>query len=202
MKKLRQRFRCSFLAGEEILNAIDDVERNPRYKCEGALAKNIFKPFGLIDHSPRLIIMGQDPYPNGLATGIPFEVKKGRNAVAMRNICKSLGLKGEWFDIASWAKQNDVLLLNASLSYSSHLSQYCVWRPFWNVVLPRLFIDSSVMALALGRKAHNVIKQQEKERFLSARHPCARVAADDPLRMNPSKWKELLRSCGISYPHS
>ena len=112
---------------------------------------DIFRAFRLCDYDKcRLIIVGQDPYPNGRATGLVFA---NSASISPNNLSPSLEKvkdslirdKISWksinFDqtLESWAEQG-VLLLNASLSVEPNtpLSHYLYWRPFMSKLFRNL----------------------------------------------------------------
>jgi uracil-DNA glycosylase len=105
--------------------------------------KDIFKAFHLCNYDDcRLIIVGQDPYPDGRATGLAFansaSISPDNLSPSLEKVKDSLtrdiiSWKSITFDqtLESWAEQG-VLLLNVSLTVEPHrpLSHYLYWRQF------------------------------------------------------------------------
>lgn len=82
--------------------------------------KDIFKAFKLTPYrTVRIVIVGQDPYPNKHADGLAFSSKQEKTPTSLKNIFKeierSTGIKPEGNNLDRWAKQG-VLLLNTSLT--------------------------------------------------------------------------------------
>ena len=54
-------------------------------------AGNVFRAFELTQfHDLRVVILGQDPYHNGIATGLAFATNNGKMSPSLRNIVKEL----------------------------------------------------------------------------------------------------------------
>lgn len=83
--------------------------------------ENIFRAFQLCSfQSTKVVIVGQEPYPNGKATGLAFAVKKGHGlSRSLQNIFKLLQQEGfqspRSSELEGWAQQG-VLLVNAVLT--------------------------------------------------------------------------------------
>lgn len=105
--------------------------------------KNVFRAFHLCDYDNcRLIVVGQDPYSNGRATGLAFanskSIPEDKLSPSLEKVKDSLtrdriSWKSITFDqtLESWAAQG-VLLLNATLTVAPNrpLSHYLYWRQF------------------------------------------------------------------------
>jgi uracil-DNA glycosylase len=113
--------------------------------------KDIFKAFRLCNYDDcRLIIVGQDPYSNGRATGLAFandaSISPNNLSPSLEKVKDSLirdiiSWKSITFDqtLESWAEQG-VLLLNSSLSVEPNrpLSHSLYWRPFMTSLFKNL----------------------------------------------------------------
>ena len=125
---------------EELLKVYRFIQSKPSICPSKA---DIFKAFKLCDYDNcRLIVLGQDPYPNNRATGLAFA---NPLSIAPENISPSLekvkdsltrdviSWKSITFDqtLESWAAQG-VLLLNSSLTVEPNRPQShsLYWRPF------------------------------------------------------------------------
>lgn len=85
--------------------------------------KLIFKAFSLFKPSEtRVLILGQDPYPeSNKAQGLAFSCKKGK-AHSLTKIFKAINkykktTKSYNYDLANWATKNKILLLNTALTF-------------------------------------------------------------------------------------
>ena len=209
---LKDKFKCSWLdpycVNTCILPAIDKVEANPDFLCSHPPKEHLFLPFSIIDEFPRLIIMGQDPYTDSRATGLAFEVKKpgmDKSRSSLRTLSYSLGVKDGWFDVRKWAKDNAILLVNASPSCStqkaSRSKQYIAWRPFWNAVLRPLLGSRPIVVLTFGKKASALFENfrpQLGDRLLVRAHPASRKSKCQ--KMQKSDWLDISNKAKIKLP--
>lgn len=122
--------------------------------------ENVFNAFQLSFQNIKVVILGQDPYHNGNATGLCFSIPLNEPInPSLKNIYKEL--KNEDFkvtengDLSHWLKQG-VMMLNTALTVEkgkpeSHLE---IWSDFTNLVLSRIEKDASDIAwLLMGAKA-------------------------------------------------
>lgn len=153
--------------------------------------KNIFRAFRetpLLD--ARVLILGQDPYHDGVATGLAFDVGDSPKInPSLRNIQKeikgSVGpLKKEGGNLSHWAEQG-VLLLNTILTVDAGAPKShhgYGWEKFIAATLNALNFrgtDAPLVIMLWGKAA------QEYEKFftmpnqlvLKAPHPAAEVYA-------------------------
>lgn len=107
----------------------------------------------------KVVLMGQDPYHNGSATGLCFDVKLGQPInPSLQNIYKEL--ENEGFHptkdgiLSHWAGQG-VLLLNTALSVApgSPDSHTDLWRPFFEHLMNFLYTRDHLIWILLGKKA-------------------------------------------------
>lgn len=107
----------------------------------------------------KVVVLGQDPYHNGAATGLCFDVKSGHPLnPSLKNIYTEL--KNEGFQpkedgcLEHWANQG-VLLLNTALTVrkgepESHLEE---WSSFHEHVMKKLATMDFLVWVVLGKKA-------------------------------------------------
>lgn len=143
---------------------------------------NVFRAFELTQfHDLRVVILGQDPYHNGIATGLAFATNNGKMSPSLRNIVKELydsyGMEvSADFDtsLEDWAKQG-VLLLNTSLTVrekqpNSHKE---IWDGFTLQVIKRIIANHrNIVFVGWGKDAAGLItkayvKSPESEQLMS-----------------------------------
>lgn len=121
---------------------------------------NIFKCFYLTPYkNVNVVLIGQDPYHNGSATGLCFDVKHG-NIInpSLQNIYKELEHEGFYptkdGNLSHWGKQG-VLLLNTALTVrpSEPESHLLLWKAFTENVFSFLSKKDDVIWVLLGKKA-------------------------------------------------
>lgn len=143
--------------------------------------ENIFRCFYMTPlEKLKIVLLGQDPYHNGSATGLSFEVKLGCQInSSLQNIYKELEQENYQPTkdglLINWATQG-VLLLNTSLTVEpnqpeSHLE---LWRPFFNHLMKFLVSQQNIVWLLLGRKAidyESDIISNDSHIILKSTHP-------------------------------
>lgn len=164
----------------------------------------VFKALELLPcHKVKVVILGQDPYPEeGLATGLAFAVEPDNTPLPQslknificvnRNHPDSVPTSCLNPTLQSWAKQG-VLLLNTSLTTkinksAAHLE---IWEPFITAVIqsivnrqtPVVFLVWGVRARKTIAKALKPVKITENVKVLHSSHPNPRKSA---------KWSEHL----------
>lgn len=138
----------------------------------------------------RVVILGQDPYPNGQATGLAFAVADGTPIPpSLRNILaelrSDLGVTAS-SDLTGWARQG-VLLLNTSLTVrrgeqSSHAGHG--WENFTDAVISAISArEERVVFLLWGVAARSKRRLIDTGRHvvIEAAHPVAWRTARDQL---------------------
>jgi uracil-DNA glycosylase len=106
----------------------------------------------------KIVLLGQDPYHNGSATGLSFDVKFGNKInPSLQNIYKELENEGYYptkdGNLENWTKQG-ILLLNTSLTViegcpESHLD---LWKGFIKKVFDKLSEKDFIIWVILGKK--------------------------------------------------
>lgn len=120
--------------------------------------ENVFRVFQTPVDKVKVVILGQDPYPNlGDAIGLSFVNGTNKIPASLRVILKEL--ENEGFsdpDIHSWESQG-VFLLNTALTVElgnagSHLDY---WEPFTQSVIKYLSYTNPCIWILWGKKAQN-----------------------------------------------
>ena len=141
--------------------------------------KLIFRSLECAPSDVKVVIVGQDPYPNpqhamGLAFSVPAEIKV--LPASLKNIYKELkadlGVIRENGDLSGWSEQG-VLLLNMSLTVlpnqtGSHS------KIGWQVITQQIISDVAkrgALAVLWGREAQLMSKYFAQEDQFTAPHP-------------------------------
>lgn len=149
--------------------------------------KDVFRAFHLCDYDNcRLIIVGQDPYPDGRATGLAFansaSISPDNLSPSLEKVKDSLtrdiiSWKSITFDqtLESWAEQG-VLLLNVSLTVEPHrpLSHSLYWRPFMSSLFKNLSLKRTGMVyVMMGASACEIVRYIDNltNHVLTCDHP-------------------------------
>lgn len=115
--------------------------------------ENVFKAFNYFEpEQTNVVILGQDPYHNGQATGLCFQVKLPPKNPSLKNIEKLLGKE---IDFESWANQG-ILLLNKTLTveYAKPNSHKDIWDGFIDEVIDLLPKDT--IYVLWGKEAQTI----------------------------------------------
>jgi uracil-DNA glycosylase len=134
-----------------------------------------------IPFPPRLVIVGQDPYPRkGLATGIAFGVPAKEwspsleiiyNEVALNN--NDIFYKGDP-TMMSWVNQG-VLMLNATLTVKpgepANKRHIALWEPFMQKVVKAISTQVDIPWMLWGDRAKKLKSHIEKGFVLESVHP-------------------------------
>lgn len=166
--------------------------------------EDVFKVFKMPMHEIKVVILGQDPYPNGEATGLAFGVRTDKNTpMSLRIIrneiersiydCKPKEMFSQkdypdniyWKTLEHMWKQG-VFLLNSALTVeekkpSSHSN---IWGWFTKEVVNIISKQQPSVWMLWGAKAQSykayIDRRQGKNTILEAPHPAAE--AYDPKR--------------------
>lgn len=128
------------------------------------LPQHTFKAFdSIVPKDVKVVIIGQDCYHNGNATGRAFECKKYVSP-SLKQIYKSIN-KTPTKDLSHWVEQG-VLLLNCALTVQSGkpMSHYEKWRYFIDNVIKILGKKEDIVWLLWGSKA------KRKSRFIKSKY--------------------------------
>ena len=142
-------------------------------------SEKIFAALNLPINKVRVLIIGQDPYPNndhamGLAFSVPSIVKK--LPPSLKNIFNELeddlGVVRLDGNLKDWHDQG-VMLLNRTLTIgkdgkSTHIN--LGWEIFTEKIIKRL-ADQGVMALLWGKEAQKFAKFFPENKIIASAHP-------------------------------
>ncbi|CAB4744731.1 unannotated protein [freshwater metagenome] len=139
----------------------------------------IFRAFELPIESIKVVILGQDPYPNpehamGLAFSVPGDVKKF--PPTLKNIFKEL-----FDDVGAIPNSGDlselqnrgVFLLNRVLTTTPHLSQSHAklgWESFTEAVV-KFLAEREIIFILWGRSAQELAPLIDTEKLIMGVHP-------------------------------
>ena len=140
---------------------------------------NVFRAFQLPINKVKIIIVGQDPYPNpdhamGLAFSVPKEIAK--LPPTLKNILKELetdlGILRKDGDLSDWCEQG-VLLLNRTLTIgkngiNSHRD--LGWQVITEHIVEELGREGKIGVL-WGEDAKKLERYFEKDSLLQSAHP-------------------------------
>ena len=164
--------------------------------------ENIFKAFALTSlKNVKVVILGQDPYPNDNACGLSFSIKKGRALTkSLKNISKELFRDVNYFIpenngcLERWAEQG-VLLLNTVLTVGkkrgshSHIG----WQIFTDAVIKTLNEQPQKKVFILwGKEAF------EKKCLITINKRCRIIYSSHPSPL--SSWKGFTAKDGTKVP--
>jgi uracil-DNA glycosylase len=164
-----------------------------------------FKAFKTCPYNKvKVVIFGQDPYPDGTATGIAFSTN-GKLNPSIREILKAmqedLGTQHYRSTNLDDLAYQGVLLVNAALTVEhgkpgSHLE---VWRNFTNAVVSSLLQKETLVWMLWGKSANELVKEvPSKHLLLSTVHPAA-VSYNEGLKFYPefAQCNTYLKSKGL-----
>lgn len=142
-------------------------------------AENIFAAFQIPIEEVKVLIVGQDPYPNpehamGLAFSVPSTVSKLPPSLLniFKELKSDLGVIRSNGDLSDWNDQG-VMLLNRTLTIGklgieSHLG--LGWEIFTEKVI-KVLAERGVKAILWGNQAQSFEKLFPDNNFISAAHP-------------------------------
>jgi uracil-DNA glycosylase len=141
--------------------------------------KNIFAAFYKEPNLIRVLIVGQDPYPNpDYANGLAFSVSPGITQLpaSLKNIYKELesdlGIKRNSGDLSDWANQG-VLLINRCLTVEPGKSGSHTdigWQVFTESVIKYCAINGA-LGILWGNKAQKLSHYFSKDDLFESVHP-------------------------------
>lgn len=155
-------------------------------ECTRPSQSEIFNAFeGLKPQDVKVLIIGQDPYPDeAKAHGLAFSYKNESMPAddSLNNIFEKieseLKIKNKCTNLTSWKKQG-VLLLNTALTYTKEESsdKYIkLWQPFVSQIINKLLSTKNPLVIMLWGRAANEIKQfaykgKTKEEIYTKEYP-------------------------------
>lgn len=188
----------SSTVGQELINSLEDYHYHPN-------KKDIFKAFSIPLDSVKLVIVGQDVYPDkSLATGIAFGVPLGKDSSSLKAIRKELhrqyqdNITSDYFlstieeidflfdNTMEWWQEQGILMLNSALTCNGKPGdQWDLWQPFMSELINKIDVATKAPFIFLGKKAAT-LQKLVKSRSKVFPHP----AAD-------SYGKQQFVGCGI-----
>lgn len=114
----------------------------------------------------KVLIMGQDPYPNKEdAHGLSFSKLSGKIPASLKNIFEKIkedtGVSNSTGNLTPWAAQG-ILLLNRALSFSkeeSLASRNQFWQPIIDIIIHKLIERKKPLVIILWGNPANDIEQ-------------------------------------------
>lgn len=141
--------------------------------------ENIFKAFEVCPYNKtRVVMIFQDPYHNGRATGISTAVEDEPLPVTLRNIFKEIETDYNKVKTKSnllhWCNQG-VLMLNAALTVEAKNpgSHIVMWEQFTKKLLLGLSSDKNLIWVLFGKKIQEHKNNIKKGVIIDAVHPAA-----------------------------
>lgn len=141
--------------------------------------KDIFSALSLPPDQVKIVIVGQDPYPNPKhAMGMAFSVRKGTNPLpaSLKNIFteleSDLGYKRMNGDLTDW-KDQGVLLLNRSLTVAAHDSNSHLnlnWSKITEPVIETVARNGAI-GILWGNHAAVAARYFPQENVITSAHP-------------------------------
>ena len=166
---------------------------------------HIFTALSLPPQEIKVIIIGQDPYPNPAhAMGLAFSVPKETHPLpaSLKNIFKELeqdlGVVNTNGDLSPWCDQV-VLLLNTILTtspYSSLSHESIGWQEITQEIIKQSLLSNPVVLL-WGNKAQKLSTLFNPDQVISSSHPSPLSARHSFFGSKPfSQVNNLLLSAG------
>ena len=141
--------------------------------------ENIFRALSIPPAHVKVVIVGQDPYPNPkYAMGMAFSVRENTNPLpaSLKNIFTELeddlGYKRTNGDLSDW-KDQGVLLLNRSLTVDAHDSNSHIdlnWSQITEPIIESVARNGAI-GILWGNQAAIAGKYFPKENVLTSAHP-------------------------------
>ena len=165
----------------------------------------IFNALMIAPQNVRIVIVGQDPYPNPVhAMGLSFSVPKSVSPLpaSLRNIFKELesdcGISNTSGDLSSWRDQG-VLLINRILTTDNGSSLAHIgigWEQITKKIV-QVAAQQQAIAVLWGNKAHDLAEFFPAKSVLSSSHPSPLSAYRGFFGSKPfSKINSMLEEAG------
>lgn len=162
-------------------------------ECECPEKKKIFNAFdGLSPQDVKVLIIGQDPYPDeAKAHGLAFSYREGSIPAddSLRNIFHKLkddlDIDNTHTNLSAW-KEQGVLLLNTALTFAPNNQDFHIkaWHDFINQVISKLLKvktenNQPLVIMLWGRKANEIktlaYKGKEQELVFNQQYPLIKL---------------------------
>jgi len=177
------------------------------------VAENIFRALVVPPKDVRVLIVGQDPYPNPeYACGLSFSVPSGTQSIpgSLRNIISEVRTDMgtclvEDGDLEAWLSQG-VMLLNRTLTVEAHSSdshKHLGWEIVTDQIVTAIVAaNPNVVAVLWGKQAQSLAKLFDSGRVIAGVHPSPLSAYRGFFGSRPfSRVNELLGAAGKSPIH-
>ncbi len=193
---------------QEILDrkVLDQIEQHVGRECQPSIEK-IFAAFAVPVNDVKVLIVGQDPYPNpehamGLAFSVPSSVAKLPPTLIniFKELKSDLGVNRSNGDLTDWVEQG-VMLLNRTLTIGkagkqSHLD--IGWDLFTGEVI-EILAKRGVKAILWGKQAQSFENLFPNNNFISSAHPSPLSAYRGFFGSKPfSSINEMLKKEGFA----
>lgn len=172
---------------QNVRSNIDQIESVIREQRSAGLeivpdSGNVFQALTILPNQVRVVILGQDPYPNPLhACGLSFSVPSGTNPMppTLRNILKEIKVdigitQVQDGDLTPWMQQG-VMLLNRVLTTVAHKSdshRKIGWQTITERILETIVQSNpNVIAILWGNQALEVRQFFKPENVIVSAHP-------------------------------
>jgi len=160
------------------LHVLDELDEVLDFKASVPAAKDIFRAFDCEPTSIKVVIVGQDPYPNrdhamGLSFSIPPSVKK--MPASLKNIYTEMhsdvgGASPDNGDLRYLTDQG-VMLLNRGLSITLPDKKVnSLWYEFTDLVA-QVLAEQGVIGIFWGNQAQEIAHYFPKEKQILSVHP-------------------------------
>jgi len=160
------------------LHVLDELDKVLDFKASVPATEDIFRAFECEPTSIKVVIVGQDPYPNrdhamGLSFSIPPNVKK--IPPSLKNIYTEMhndvgGASPDIGDLRYLADQG-VMLLNRGLSITLPDKKVSsLWYEFTDLVA-QVLAEQGVIGIFWGNQAQEIAHYFPKERQILSVHP-------------------------------
>ena len=147
----------------------------------------------------KVLIIGQDPYPNKEdAHGLAFSKKSGKIPASLKNIFakinEEIGVNNTSGNLTPWAEQG-VLLLNRALTFSkeeSLASRNKFWQPIIDIIIDKLIKREKPLVIILWGNPANDIPQfafENEEEY--KKHKVYILRSSHPSNMGNAKNSDL-----------
>lgn len=164
-------------------DAMKQVEREVLSRTISPLKEVVFKAFRLSPNRIKVVIMGQDPYPNplhatGMAFGVGDYISEERLPLSLKVIMNQLEADYLHFDtsLEHWEEQG-VFLINAALTCDAFKigSHYDVWDGFTAKLVQTLSAQTDqIVWVFWGKKAQSFEQHlTTNSKVIKSSHPAA-----------------------------
>jgi uracil-DNA glycosylase len=187
-----------FFSRDDIIDNIITISNFLRYEASHdnitiyPSISNVFRSLYMTNiDTIDVVIIGQDPYHNGSATGLAFDApKSAKTPPSLRNILKELQSSGFTTDSIDHLPSQGVLLINTALtvrkgSPETHME---IWKHFTTELIKYIAQYKQIVWLLMGKHAQeftNVLSSKHKHIVIATSHPSP-LSALRPMKKCPA----------------